>query len=240
MPPTPDDVMTTNVDQGISLKVRTAFLALLVLPALIYLLVQAILSGMLYLNQYRLDMTLDHWSQKKSAISLAQWHATEEVVLALLAEHNKDASVVNAAGRVYAYRITHLISNRKDRLVYGNKALSYYRTTTSLRPAWSYGWMNFAIAKARMGRVDAAFKQSLLQVLHLDPWGKKTLPVIIQLSLFAWPYLDKPDRQALLDYFVVAQESRKADVQKVLNKSNRMKLYCLLLTQHGSKASFCP
>lgn len=222
------------------MNIRSILLVILLLPMLLYLLVQSILSGILYLNQYHLDITLDQWNQKQSPISLNEWKAAEALALALLKEHENDASVVNAVGRLYLYRSTHLAENRKQRLGYGSKALNYYQTVTRLRPAWSYGWMNFAIAKARTGSVDREFIKSLMQVLRLDPWGKKTLPVIVRLGLFAWEDLGKTDRQALLEYFAVVQGSRKADIQKVLNASSRMELYCALLARHGSKASFCP
>jgi len=91
-----------------------------------------------------------------------------------------------------------------------------------------------------LSEIDEDFKQALLQLLRLGPWEENTLPVIFQLSLPTWPYLDSDTRQPLLDYFIVAQKTREWDVYQAVLGTGQVKLYCALVTHKGAKASFCP
>ena len=216
---------------------RTLYMVLL--SVLLYLLIQSLLSGMLYLNEYRLEITVDKWNQASETIPLSEWVATENVALELLREHENNTSVVNTLGRLYYYRSSHLSASNRERLFYGNKALAYYRTVTRLRPAWAYGWMNLDIAKMYLNQVDQEFRHALFRVLHLDPWSRTTLPTTIKLSLLAWPHLSKEEQKEMVNYFSIAQKQRSDDVLAALSDSNLKALYCILVRHHGSVAPFC-
>jgi len=230
----------TRSSENDTLKIQLKILYILLLLVLLYLLVQAVLSGFVYVNQYRLNAKIDQWYENQSVPALIEWKNLEERVLSYLGRDERNVDIVNASGRLYDYRSAYMAADRKKEIVYGHKAIEYYRQVTRLRPAWPYGWMNLASSKARLGEVDGEFRLALLQLLHLGPWEENTLPTIIQLSLFAWPYLDRATRQPLLDYFVDAQENRREDVYMVLKEAGQLKLYCALMAYKGDKASFCP
>jgi len=211
----------------------------IILPLSLYFIVQAVLSGMAYIDQYRLNATVDRWDGRQSIPSISEWKTLDKMALAALHGNESNADIVNATGRLYEFR-SYMASSLKEKDAFGRKAIEYYKRVTRLRPAWPYGWMNLAESKARLGEVDMEFRHALMQLLHLAPWEKNTLPSIFQLSLFAWPYLDSANRRSFLDYFIVAQESRERDVYKVLKKSGQMKLYCSIISHEGDKASFCP
>ncbi len=216
-------------------------LAALLLLVLLCLLIQAMLSGLTYVNQYRLNATLNRWYESKTPPPDDKWLAMEKLALESLEKNGSNADIINATGRLYDYRGTNMASDREEQRAYLRKAIGYYRQVISLRPAWPYGWMNIAISKGRLSEIDAEFKQALLQLLRLGPWEANTLPVIFQLSLPTWPYLNNDIRQPLLDYFVIAQEgSRKSEVFQTVLKAGHLKLYCALVAHKGAKASFCP
>lgn len=215
--------------------------ALLLLPLLCLLIMQALLSGIAYVDQYRLNATLNRWYEDQTPRTEDEWLAMENLALASLRKNESNADIINATGRLYDYRGTNMVSDSEKQRAYLHKAIGYYRQVIRLRPAWPYGWMNIAISKGRLSEIDEEFKQALLQLLRLGPWEENTLPVIFQLSLPTWPYLDKDTRQPLLDYFIVAQESsRSLEVSRIILRTGHLKLYCALVTHKGAKASFCP
>jgi hypothetical protein len=223
------------------MRVPSKALAALLLLALFFLLVQAMSSGLAYVNQYRLNATLNRWYENQTPRPENEWVAMEKLALASLEKNESNADIINATGRIYDYRATNMVSDREKQRAYLHKAIGYYRQVIRLRPAWPYGWMNLAISKGRLSEIDGEFKQALLQLLRLGPWEANTLPVIFQLSLPTWPYLDSDTRQPLLNYFIVAQESsRKSEVFQTVLRTGHLKLYCALVTHKGAKASFCP
>ena len=230
-----------NKGSGAEMKISSRARAALLLLAVLWLLIQAMLSGIAYVNQYRLNATLNRWYEDKTPPPVDKWLVMEKLALASLEKNESNADIVNATGRLYDYRATNMVSDRKQQRVYLQKALGYYKQVIRLRPAWPYGWMNIAISKGRLSEIDEEYKQALLQLLRLGPWEENTLPVIIQLSLPTWPYLDSDTRQPLLDYFIRAQESsRKMEVSQTVLKAGQLKLYCALVAHKGAKASFCP
>jgi len=214
--------------------------AIIVLFVLSYLLIQAVHSGRAYIDQYRLNATIDQWEKNKIPQTLDTWLAMETFAVASLRGDKHNVELINASGRLYAYRSARMATTRAQRLAFGRKAMTYYRQVTRLRPAWPYGWMNLATIKARQGKLDQEFKRALGRLLRLGPWEANTLPRLIQLSAYAWPHLDAAMRQSLLKYYLIAQKHRKKDVLNAVTDAKLLARYCAIVSQQHVKASFCP
>jgi len=219
---------------------RNIILAVLLLPALPYLMVQAVYSGMAYVQQYHLNATLDQWGKTGAIQPLDEWMKVEKKAQAALHGNAYKVEITNALGRLYFYRSVRMSTARKHQLAFGHKAMAYFREVNRLRPAWPYGWMNLALIKFMLGERDEEFKAALQQLLRLGPWEKNTLPALIPLAVYAWPALTAAQRQPLLEYFTIAQKERAKDVLDALTASRQLSYYCAIVRRNGEKASFCP
>ncbi|MFQ5519151.1 MAG: hypothetical protein ACE5E3_04025 [Mariprofundus sp.] len=203
---------------------------------LLLLMIISVHSGISYVAQYRVHSAIDQWQEKGTTPATDEWQALHDSV----EEDGSNVDAVNALGRLYDFRSSSMSLNKNERNRFGQLAAEQYLKVTRLRPAWPYGWMNLALVKAQTGEIDEQFRHALLQLLKLGAWEHNTLPEIIRLSLFAWPYLSLEERKPLLDYYLVAQMQRKGDVHKALKGSDRLLVYCAIVNHAGSKASFCP
>jgi len=219
---------------------RRWLLLVLLLPLFSYLLLTAVQSGRAYIDQYRLNAMLDRWIEQSSPVPVDAWTEAESLALTAAKRHGDDVDILNAAGRLYAYRSTRMAVTKEDRHLYARKAVQSYKAVTRLRPAWPYGWLNLALIKAHEGEMGAIFKHALMQLVKRGPWERNTLPVIVNLSLLAWPYLNQDERIPLLNYLTEAQEKRSGDVRRAVTGSHQLKLYCVIMTHAGAGASFCP
>jgi len=218
------------------LKLLSGF-ALIV--SLVYLLAQSVMSGVDYLNQHQVNTALDKWYESGEAASLIEWEDLETLMLSSGNRNGSNTMALHTLGRLYDYRSTKMSKSRKEQLLYGERAIAYYKLVTQKRPVWPYGWMNLALAKARLGHLDDEFKLALYKLLKTGPWEQITLPAIMQLSLYAWHNLDDRSHEQLLDFYLVAQDKRAADVQKVLQTSGKLEFYCRLVSQRAARPTFC-
>ncbi len=231
-----EGVMGSQSDFGTN---KRRLIALLLLVALVFLSVKSVLSGLIYLNQYYVNFTLDHWYESKELPTLNEWKELELFALSSMDGNEHNATMLNAVGRVYDFRSVRMEKKWDEIKLYGEKSVAYYRQVTQQRPAWPYGWMNIALSKARLGELDAEFKRSLLQLLKTGPWEEATLPSIIQLSLLSWRHLDTHSRQLILEYFITAEGNRGGEVFKAVKSSGRLALYCALVTRGVAATGVC-
>jgi len=214
--------------------------AVLLLVLLSYLILEAVTSGKRYLNQHHTNVTLNLWYHSDRLPSLDAWMELERHASSSLEGNENNIALLLSMGRVYDFRSVKMAKSKKEQLLYGLLSIQYYTQVTQLRPAWPYGWMNLALAKARLGQFDRDFQHALMQLLITGPWEKKILPPILQLGLFSWSHLKTDNQQRLLDYFLQAQAQRTSDVQRVVQSFGKMDLYCHLVAEKGQQASFCP
>ncbi len=214
--------------------------ALLMIPVLLYLLVQAVFSGMAYVAQYRLHATIDRWQAASVTVPLAQWQVMESFALQALSHDQGNPDLLNAVGRLYDYRAGRLAQDVNNAREWRIRAAGYYRQVPRLRPAWPYGWLNLAMIKAASGEPDREFRSALSHLLSLGSWEANTLPALVQLALYGWPYMGRSERAPFLDYFRRAQQSRADDVRAALCRGRQLSLYCAIVAHAGAPASFCP
>ena len=221
------------------LSISTKIYAALFLMLLVYLAVQAVLSGIVYLKQYQVNTAIEQWYEYDQQPSLAEWEAMESLILSAMDGNEEITTLLYVTGRLYDFRSVIIAGSWEEKLFYGQKSIAYYKQLIQRRPAWPHGWMNFAVAKARLGELDDEFKNALFQLLKTGPWEKNTRPFLIQLSLLSWSVLDANERRLLTDYFIIAQERRTWGVYQAVTSFGRLGLYCSIVTQEGAKAKFC-
>jgi len=227
----------TSKQRAIAIKRKLT--ALFLLMILVYLLLQAVLSGVVYINQYRVNATVDRWYENQELPTLHEWEELELFALSSMHGNEGNTTMLNAVGRVYDYRSSKMAKSWKEKKRYGEKSIVYYRQVTQSRPAWPYGWMNLALSKVRLRALDDEFRRALRQLLKTGPWEEATLPSILRLSLLSWRYLDVDSHELILDYFIRAQEKRSGEVYQVVKSFGRLGFYCSLVAQRDAKASFC-
>lgn len=224
-----------------SLNRKRLILSAFIVLVLLYLIIFSARSGLSYISQYRLHATIDGWQKGEGdQPSLTGWQEMESMAVEALGSDSTNPDLHNALGRLYDYRGIAMSGPDQQRIEYAKKATVQYRQVIRLRPTWPYGYFNLMNSKAGIGALDAEFRQTLLRLIELAPWEENTLPGIVQVSTYAWPYLDIKSRIPIKEYLLLAAEKRMADVRKALRKKKLTVIFCAVIA-HGEKPiKLCP
>jgi len=196
-------------------------------------------SGFAYVHQFRLNTLIDSWqSNPGKRLSLAAWQQMEAEALDALASYSVNPDIENALGRLDDYRALMMATTADEKAEYHHQAIDHYRRVIALRPAWPYGYLNMANSKAMAGELDAEFRKVLVQLSRLAPWENNTLPGIVRLATFSWPYLDIATRNAIRPYLMQAGEKRSGDVRKALDK-DQLHAYCKVVVPEFASSELC-
>jgi len=221
---------------------------LLLIPLIVMLLAGVYLSfraGADYVLQYRVNTTLDRWQQSGKPVDLPQWQQLlADAETGVLASPN-DADLENGLGRLYDFRATSMAESADQRKRFYASAADHYKQVIRLRPAWPYGWMNLTMLIAKAGIFDRTFMHALKQTIHLAPWERTTLPNLVRLSVFAWPYMPAADRRVIGAYLIRAAEQRSGEVRRALQQDHRVEFFCRVINRSWNEnrkaadLSFC-
>ncbi len=211
---------------------------LILISVLAWLIVYSFDGGMAYVDQYRINANIDKWRQAGEPVNDSRWRDLQLFARQALARYPDSVDLINAVGRLYDFRAgmteDHNVAHRM--LI---KARGYYGQVIRLRPAWPYGWLNLAWVKARMGEPDPEFRRALLRLLALAPWERNTLPSLVQLGVYGWPYLNSDERRELTEYFTRAEQTRRRDMRRALKGAGQFRRYCALMRESRIRATLC-
>ena len=76
-------------------------------------------------------------------------------------------------------------SGSNDLLARQPNELNLIRKAVALRPAWPYGWITLAEAKARYSEIDDEFNRAFVQAGTLGPWERE---VMVRLEMLGEHY----------------------------------------------------
>ena len=88
--------------------------------------------------------------------------------------------------------------------------LDLIRQAVALRPAWPYGWIVLAEAKARHSQIDAEFNQILIQAVTLGPWELQVMEKAARLEVRYRDWLN--------DRSIIALQLNRERLQKAYPK----------------------
>ncbi len=120
------------------------------------------------------------------------------------------------------------------------KGLQAYREAIRLRPAWPYGWADFAMAKSRAGEIDQEFFSALQQATRLGPWEKNVMDTVSQLGLWYQGLLPVRVRLAVDAQITRYAQNYPTDVMTIARAQNKTKVVCSLLEKPESFPQDCP
>jgi len=219
--------------------VRTQKLAVMLLIAvLVWLLVQSFGFGMAYVDQYRINASIDRWQRADKPLTDNDWRDLQGFARQALARYPDSVDLINAVGRLYDFRAGMTADHKTGRSML-IKARGYYEQVTRLRPAWPYGWLNLAWVKARMGEPDREFRRAFMRLLVLAPWERNTLPSLVQLGVYGWRYLKPNEQRRLTGYFTLAEQARRGDMRGALKASGQLQHYCAMMQTSRIRTSLC-
>jgi len=201
-------------------------LLLLLIPFLLWLMVQAAIGGYSYVIQYRANGVLDGWQKSPGQLSQQAWLEVEASVLAALSWDKEQPDLINLLGRLHDLHTFRLSRAMEQKQQHMQQAEHYYRQVIKLRPAWPYGYLNLAHIKTASGSRDSEFYNLLLHLTRLAPWDEKTLPLMVQMLTRSWPYMDSEERSQLQPYLLQVANQRPNDVKRALQKSGTVTYFC--------------
>ena len=205
------------------------FLLLLPIPLLLWMMVQAGISGYSYLIQYRTNAALENWQEEGVQPSFQAWQDLERSALTALSWDSMQPELLNAIGRLYGFRALRLAEMKDEKDQDLQHAAHYYRQVMKLRPAWPYGYLNLALLKANAGVLDAEFSGLLVHLTRLAPWDEKTLPLMVQMITRGWPYISVADRAELKPYLLLAARLRTNEVRMALQEYHSVNFFCAII-----------
>ena len=211
---------------------------LLLIPLIAMLLTGVYLAfraGADYVLQYRVNTTLDRWQESGKSVDVPQWEQLLADAEAGVLKSPNDADLENGLGRLYDFRATVMAESADQRKYFYALAADHYKQVIRLRPAWPFGWMNLTILMANAGIFDRTFMHALKQTIHLAPWERTTLPNLVRLSVFAWPYMPAADRRVIGAYLINAAEQRRGEVRQALEQDHRIDFFCRVINQRWNE-----
>ncbi len=146
---------------------------------------------------------VDEWSMNEEQATPPPWAWEQAHRYLWLANRLAplDPDIRNDLGRLFELRVTQEQADAPLGKADLERALSYYRQSIALRPAWPYVWTNIMMLKPKQNRLDAEFSLAMQRTAQLGP-GEEILQVAIAgggLSL--WERLPA-DLQSLVEHTV--------------------------------------
>nr|CRH05411.1 conserved protein of unknown function [Candidatus Magnetococcus massalia] len=80
-------------------------------------------------------------------------------------------------------------ADAKQKQIHLKRAMVYYQTLLTIRPTWSYGWINLAMTRARLGEKIEVVEQDLERAIILAPFDVSVQQGVLKLGFHLWDKL---------------------------------------------------
>ncbi|MFQ5661084.1 MAG: tetratricopeptide repeat protein [Gammaproteobacteria bacterium] len=123
------------------------------------------------------------------------------------------------------------------------RAADHYRESIRLRPVWPYAWVDLALAKYRLGEIDAEFYRALHTSIELGPWEPGVQKVVADIGMHLWDNLPKEERLFILDTIKHAllhsNRSHVNQMLKLVKQRGFLQFICLIVKNNNVVENYC-
>lgn len=137
---------------------------------------------------------ITQWTQARTLPGPREWREVRAALRTARGFEPDNPLFVEELGRLYEMRTRGLDSTLPVVRAFLARALDDFRTAARMRPASPTTWANIALAKYRLGELDAAFTAAAERAAQLGRWEPGVQRVLSEIGVNAWAALSPPNR----------------------------------------------
>jgi len=169
------------------------------------------------------------WNKNEVFPNGDEWKRTQKLMQWSVKFDSCNAQYISDRGRFYEF-MADTAQQAPTKRFWLIRAINDFRSASQLRPTWAVFWMNMAMAKSKLGAIDAEFELAMSNALKFGKAYPAIYVPMTEVVSSCWGLLSVQLKDKVAYQMKAALESNmKVEVLKVI-KAHKM---CLMLEQQG-------